>query len=448
MNHNDSHSVYVGTDYVWGRPISITDEDRRRHLYIIGRSGTGKSRLMENLFLQDVHAGRGAAFIDPHGTSAKHVLDHIPSFRHRDVVYFRPADLERPMGINILQHVHPDDVQLVAQGIVGTFKSVWRDSWGPRMDRILYNAVAALLEQRTATLLGVLRLLVDNAYRKRIVRNISDPVIRAYWEVEYPEIQKQLKQESISPIQNKVERFLSNFVMRNTFGQKKSAIDFFDLMNSKKIFIANISTGEIGETNCNLAGSLLINQFYLAALRRITLPYVDEIHAFATESFGNIIEETRKFGLSLCPAHQFLEQLDKVDKSLRSAVLTAGTLIVFRVLGEDASALRTEFAPWPAEALTDLDNTMAFIKLLHHGKVREPFQIQTYETPPDIKLRDGQARYVINFSRDNYGTPRAKVEAEISRWMQGMGQNASEATLKRVARTIALKQSTMRKNRG
>ena len=457
MNHNESHPVYFGAHHVWGTPIAITDEDRRRHVYIIGRPGAGKSRLMENLFLQDVFAGGGAAFIDPHGTSAERVLDLIPSYRTRDVVYFRPADLEQPIGMNILQNVHPDHVQLVAQGIVGAFKSVWRDSWGPRMERILYNAVAALLEQRTATLLGVLRLLVDDAYRKHIVPHITDPVIRTFWEVEYPDYQKQFKQEAISPIQNKVERFLSNFVMRNIFGQKKSAIDFFDLMNSRKIFIANLSKGEIGETNCNLAGSLIINQFYLAALKRITLPeeartlfplYVDEIHSFATESFGDIIEETRKFGLSLCPAHQFLDQLDTVDEKLRSAVLTSGTLIAFRVGGEDASVLRKEFAPWPPETLTDLDNTMALIKLLQHGKVREPFVIQTYESPPHITLCDGQARSASNFSRDNYGTPRALVEAEISRWMQGMGRKATHATMSKVARSIAPKKNATRSNRG
>jgi hypothetical protein len=270
-------------------------------------------------------------------------------------------------------------------------------------------------------------------------------------------MQKQFKQEAISPVQNKVGRFLSNFVMRNIFGQKRSAIDFFDLMNSKKIFIANLAKGEIGETNCNLAGSLIITQFYLAALKRITLPeeartlfplYVDEIHSFATASFADIIEETRKFGLSLCPAHQFLDQLNTVDENLRSAVLTSGTLIAFRVGGEDAGVLRKEFAPWPVEALTDLNNTMAFIKLLENGVVREPFVIQTYETPPQIKLRDGQARFGRNFSHDNYGTPRALVEAEIARWMQGMGQKASEATLKRVARTIASKKSGPGRNRG
>jgi hypothetical protein len=457
--NDENQPVYFGTHHVWDEPLpfSITDEDRRRHLYVIGRPGAGKSRLKENLFLQDVYTGRGAGFIDPHGTSAERILDHIPSYRTRDVVYFRPADFEQPIGMNILQDVHADQVQLVAQGIVGAFKSVWRDSWGPRMERILYNAVAALLEQKTSTLLGVLRLLVDDAYRKRIVPGITDPVIRAFWEIEYPEYQKQFKQEAISPIQNKVERFLSNFVMRNIFGQKKSAIDFFDLMNSNKIFIANLSKGEIGEINCNLAGSLILTQFYLAALKRITLPeeartlyplYVDEIHSFATESFGDILAETRKFGLSLCAAHQFLAQLDTVDKSLRSAVLsTSGTLIAFRVGGEDADVLHKEFAPWPAQELTDLDNYIALIKPLHHGVVREPFHIQTYKTPPHIKLHDNRSQSVANFSRDNYGTPRAEVEAEISRWMQGVGQNASETTLKRIERTIAPKKQ-LGKNRG
>jgi hypothetical protein len=463
MNQDESHLVYFGDRFVWGPPgipIAITNEDRRRHLYIIGRPGAGKSRLMENLCLQDIYAGLGAAFIDPHGTSAKRILDHIPSARTRDVVYFRPADLERPIGLNILENVAPDNkdhVHLVTQGVVGAFKSVWRDFWGPRMERILSNAIAALLEQRTATLLGVLRVLVDNAYRERIVVNITDPVIRAFWENEYPEYQKQFKQKAISPIQNKVERFLSSFVMRNIFGQKKSAIDFFDLMNSNKIFIANLSKGEIGDMNCNLAGSLLLTQFYLAALKRITLGeeertlyplYVDEIHSFATESFGDILAETRKFGLSLCAAHQPLDQLDKVDESLRSAVLASGTLIAFRVGGEDADVLRKEFAPWPAQTLVDLDNFVALIKLLRYGKVMEPFQIQMYETPPHIKLQDGRSKSVANFSRDNYGTPRALVEAEIERWMQGLGQKASEATLKRVARTIAPKQKILRKNRG
>jgi Type IV secretion-system coupling protein DNA-binding domain len=181
MNHDEFHSVYVGFDYVWGTPISITDEDRRRHLYIIGLPGAGKSRLMENLFLQDVYAGRGAAFLDPHGTSAERVLNHIPSYRHRDVVYFHPADVERPIGLNIFKGVDKTDQKAIdrwAQGIVGTFKSVWRDSWGPRMERIFYNAVIALLEYPDSTLLGVLRLLVDNAYRKRIAKNLRNPVIR------------------------------------------------------------------------------------------------------------------------------------------------------------------------------------------------------------------------------------------------------------------------------
>ena len=382
--NDESQPVYFGTHQPWDEPLpfSITNEDRRRHLSITGKPGTGKSRLMENLFLQDIYAGRGAGFIDPHGTSAERILDHIPSYRTRDVVYFRPADLELPLGFNIFDTVDLDHVHLVAQGIVGAFKSMFSDSWGPRMERILYNAVAALLEQRTATLLGVLRLLVDDPYRKRVVFNITDPVIRDFWEIEYPTYLKQFKQEAINPIQNKVERFLSNFVMRNIFGQKKSAIDFFDLINTNKIFIANLSSDEIGDMNCNLAGSLIITQFYLAALKRITLPkeertlyplYVDEIHSFATESFGDILAETRKFGLSLCAAHQLFAQLDKVDESLRGAVLASGTLIAFRVGGEDADVLHKEFAPWPAQTLVDLDNYVAFIKPLRYGKVMEPF---------------------------------------------------------------------------
>jgi hypothetical protein len=416
---------------------------------------------MENLFLQDVFAGRGAGFIDPHGTSAERVLDYIPSYRHRDVVYFHPADVERPIGLNILKNVDVNDpmaIDLVAQGIVGVFKSVWRDSWGPRMERILYNAVLALLEYPDSTLLGVLRILVDDVYRKRIAKNLRNPVIQTYWEVEYPGKDKRFTLEAIDPIQNKVERFLASTVMRNIFGQRTCAIDFFDLMNNNKIFIANLASGKIGEINCNLAGSLIIHQFYLAALKRIDIPeeqrtlfplHVDEIHSFATDTFADILAQTRKFGLSFCGANQFLDQLNKVDENLRSAVIgTSGTRIVFRIGGEDAGVLHKEFTPWPTEALTDLNNTKAFIKLLYQGEVREPFEMKTYDTPPSIKLRAGQARFGMDYSRHNYGTPREKIEAEISRWMQGVGQNASEATLKRVARTIAPKKSIPRKNRG
>ena len=224
-------------------------------------------------------------------------------------------------------------------------------------------------------------------------------------------------------------------------------------MNTRKIFIANLSKGEIGEMNCNLTGSLIVTQFYLAALRRITMPeeartlyplYVDEFYSFATASFGDILTEARKFGLSLCAAHQYLDQLEKADKSLRAAVLgTPGTRIAFRVGGEDASVLRKDFAPWPAEELADLDNYTALIKPLFYGEVKEPFKIRTYKTSPSLELHSGQSQSAANFSRFNYGTPRAEVEAEISRWMQGVGRQASEATLKRIARTIA-----PRRNRG
>jgi hypothetical protein len=256
MNRDDQFT-YFGADFLWDRPTAITDTDRRQHMYLIGRTGTGKSTLIENLILQDIYRGLGIAFVDPHGTSAERLLDRIPSFRTRDVVYFRPADLERPLGINLLEEVHPDQAHFVAQGVVGAFKSIWSDSWGPRMDRIFYNAVAALLDRRNSTLLGVLCLLIDDEYRKRIVPDIHDPIIRQFWEIEYPGYGQQLKQEAIAPIQNKVERFLSSAVMRNIFGQKKSTVNFFDLINSNKIFIANLSKGEIGEMNCNLIGSLL-----------------------------------------------------------------------------------------------------------------------------------------------------------------------------------------------
>ena len=424
------NTIFGTHDSGWNNEtIAIEEADRLRHVYIIGRTGTGKSTLLENLILQDIQKGMGCAFFDPHGSSAQTLLERIPKNRTRDVIYFNPKDMEHPFGINLLSDVTPDTQHIVAQGVVSAFQNIWADSWGPRMDRIFYNAVAALLDYGHGTLLGVLRLLIDPTYRKYILSFVQDPIIKQFWEKEFPKYPERLRQEAIAPVQNKIERFLSNALMRNIFGQKKSSINFSQILDRKQIFIADLSKAQIGELNANLIGSLLTTIIQLSAMERIALPkeqrdhfalYIDEFHSFSTQSFHTILSESRKFGLSLCIGHQYLAQLDKNSLGLKSAVLgNAGTLVAFRLSGEDAKELAEEFDPWPSQALADTDNFQAFIKPLISGTVHEPIKIITYP-PIDTQKETGKRRKqsIINYSRDNYGKPRSLVEAKITRWME------------------------------
>lgn len=439
-------------DNGWNKkPLAITEADRLRHVYIIGRTGTGKSTLIENLILQDIYQGTGCAFFDPHGSSAEALLERIPKNRTRDVIYFNPKDLERPFGINLLADVEPDTEHIVAQGVVSAFQNIWADSWGPRMDRIFYNAVSALLDYGHGTLLGVLRLLIDPVYRKYVLSFVKDPIIKQFWQKEYPRYPDRLRQEAIAPVQNKVERFISNALMRNIFGQKKNTLDFDSIINNRKIFIANLSKAEIGELNSNLIGSLLTTVIQLTAMKRIQLPkeerahfafFIDEFHSFSTESFQSILSESRKFGLSFCVGHQFMAQLDKSSKGLKSAILgNAGTLVAFRLGGEDAEELEQEFTPWGREELADTDNFEAFIKPLIGGTVYEPFRIKTYPSisPKTKKTGEIRKKRIINISRDNYGTPRMKVQAKIKRWMENDHPSRPTQKVEKVAREIESK---------
>jgi len=450
-----THETIFGIhDTGWNKtPLSITQADRLRHVYIIGRTGTGKSTLIENLILQDIYQGTGCAFFDPHGSSAEELIKRIPKNRTRDVVYFNPKDLEQPFGINLLADIEPDTEHIVAQGIVSAFQNIWSDSWGPRMDRIFYNAVAALLDYGHGTILGILRLLIDPVYRKHILTYVKDPIIKQFWEKEYPGYPERLRQEAIAPVQNKVERFISNSLMRNIFGQKKNTLNFNDIVNNKKIFIANLSKAEIGELNSNLIGSLLTTLIQLTAMKRIKLPkeerthfalFIDEFHSFSTQSFHSILSESRKFGLSICVGHQFMAQLDKASEGLKSAILgNAGTLVAFRLGGEDAEELKQEFTPWGAQELADTDNFNAFIKPLIDGEVYEPFRIQMYPpiSPKTKEAGENRRKRIINLSRDNYGTPRKKVESKIQSWMENDHPSRPPRKVKKVAEGIQNEQN-------
>lgn len=317
---NDEPRITIGEREGWGglQLFDISVADQRQHLYVIGKTGSGKTTLLRNLILQHIALGHGVGLIDPHGDLAEELLHHIPPHRADHLVYFNPGDIEFPIGLNLLANVAPDDRHLVASGIVSAFKGIWRDSWGPRLEYILYNAVSALLDCRNATLLGVNRMLTDDTFRAKVIRQIKDPFIRAFWAEEYAGYDERFKREAIAPIQNKLGQFLLNPVVRNILGQVKTKVNVPFVMDNQRLFIANLSKGRLGHDKANLLGSLLTTQFQLGAMARTNRPederrdfylFIDEFQNFSTDAFASILAEARKYRLCLTLSHQYIDQL-------------------------------------------------------------------------------------------------------------------------------------------
>ncbi|MCD6429538.1 type IV secretion system DNA-binding domain-containing protein [bacterium] len=404
------------------KKFGIKLDDRRRHIYIIGKTGMGKTALLVNMAVQDINAGRGLAFIDPHGEAAEELLDYIPKERIKDVVYFNPADLEFPIGFNIMEIHDPEGRHLIAAGLMGVFKKIWPDVWSARMEYILNNCILALLEYPGSTLLGINRVLADIDYRRMVVEKVKDPVVKAFWLQEFARYTQRYEVEATAAIQNKVGQFVSNPLIRNIIGQEKSTIDIREMMDKGKIFIVNLSKGKIGEANSTLLGALIITKLYLAAMSRVETPeelrkdfflFVDEFQNFATESFANILSEARKYRLSLVLAHQYIAQM---EEKVRDADFgNVGTLIAFRVGAEDAEYLEKEFAPtFSQEDFVNLPKYNIYIKLMIDGIAGRPFSAQTL--PPFPKPERNYRQEIIEFSRKQYGVPREMVEARIAEW--------------------------------
>jgi energy-coupling factor transporter ATP-binding protein EcfA2 len=421
---NPDTPIVIGKREGWGdaRPFGISAADHCHHVYIIGKTGSGKTTLLRNMLVQHIMQGHGVALIDPHGDLAEELLHHIPPGRADHLVYFNPGDLEFPIGLNLLANVEPDDRHLVASGIVGAFKNIWRDSWGPRLEYILYNAVAALLDCPNTTLLGVNRMLTDDAYRAWVIRQIKDPFIRAFWAEEYASYDPRFQREAIAPIQNKLGQFLLNPVIRNILGQVKTKVSIPFVMDNSRLFIANLSKGQLGADKANLLGSLLSTQFQLAAMARAKRPesdrlpfylYIDEFHNFSTDAFASILAEARKYRLCLTISHQYIDQL---TLPVRQAVFgNVGTLISFRVGYADAEVLQKEFGnAFPPTAIADLERYEAVVKLLENGANREPFRAKMLAP---LENRVDRADKLITRSRERFATPRAVVEEKMNRWM-------------------------------
>ena len=407
------------------RRFGIKTDDRRRHMYIIGKTGMGKTTLLENLVLQDIQNGHGVALVDPHGDFAEKILDFIPPHRVNDVVYCNPADMDYPIGFNVLEAVDERHKHLVAGGLMGVFKKIWPDVWSPRMEYILNNCILALLECPGSTLMGINRLMVDKEFRRRVIAQLKDPVVKAFWMQEYAAWEPRFRNEAIAPIQNKVGQFLSTTIIRNIVAQVRSTFDPREIMDNGKIFIMNLAKGRVGEDASRLLGGMLITKFQLAAMERVDMPererkdfylYVDEFQNFATESFANILSEARKYRLNLIMAHQYIEQLDEI---VQPAVFgNVGTLIFFRVGAADAETVEPELTPqFVIEDLVNLAKYDIYLKLMIDGVASNPFSATTL---PPLSNPTGNRDKVIQVSRERYAIPRAEIEEKVLRW-SGVG---------------------------
>jgi Type IV secretion-system coupling protein DNA-binding domain len=431
---------FRSTDTVFG----IKRKDRRQHMYVLGKSGTGKSVLLSNLIIQNIQNGEGVCVVDPHGELVEEILHSIPDHRVKDVIYFNPADTEFSIGFNVIQVDDPKYKHLVASGLMGIFTKIWANAWSARMEYILNNAILALLDTPNSTLLGIPRLLVDKDYRQMIIGNLKDPVVKAFWVHEYEQWREQFRNEAIAPIQNKVGQFLSTSIIRNVVGQSTSTIDVFKIMNEGKIFLVNVSKGRVGEDNSALLGGMIITKIQLAAMERVRIPenerkdfylYVDEFQNFATDAFANILSEARKYRLNLTIAHQYTAQIENKDGSqVRDAVFgNVGTMIIFRVGADDADFLEKEFEPeFTAQDLVNLPNYNIYLKLMIDGVTSRPFSAITL---PPIKIDPslGVKDKIIESSRTLYAKPRAEIEEQIRQW-SGMIQ-AREGDASKPART-------------
>lgn len=415
------------------RKFGIKTDDRRRHVYIIGKTGMGKTTLLENMILSDIYAGHGCCYVDPHGDTVEKILDYIPSWRINDVVYFNPSDAQYPVGFNILESVHDDQKHLVAAGMMGVFKKIWENVWSARMEYILNNTILALLDNPGSTLLGINRVLSDKDYRKQIVANVKDPIVRQFWVKEFASYQDKFATEAVAPIQNKVGQFLSASIVRNIVAQAQSTINIRKIMDDQQILIINLSKGRIGEDASRLLGGMLITKIQMAAMERVDIPeperndfylYVDEFQNFAVESFASILSEARKYRLNLIMAHQYIEQL---TEEVRDAVFgNVGSMIVFRVGSPDAMFMEDEFAPrFMPQDIINLPKYQVYLKLMIDGVTSQPFSALTL--PPIAHSTDSEEK-VIQQSRERYSIAREKIEEKVVEWSGFGGEiNMEEA---------------------
>lgn len=392
-----------------GAPIVFTREERERHVWLVGKSGSGKSTFLFNLAMSDIMDGGGAAVIDPHGDLATDILNAIPRSRINDVCYLDAGETEYPVGFNPAANITPERRALAAAGIVSAFKHIWSDSWGPRLEHFLYHGVSALISRSHATLIDLARLYTDDRFRERIVSHVTDPETLRFWKEELPSYSRSLLSEAVAPILNKVGQIAASPNLRLILGQVAPRLDLSFTMNDRRILIANLARGTIGEQAANLLGSLLISHLQLIAMERGSLPpsqrvpfsaSIDEFQTFSSDAFASLMSEARKFSLHFALANQYCDQL---SSAVRSAVIgNAGTLVVFRVGSSDAELLAPEFSPLEAAALTDQE---PFTAWLRRGLGHRRIYVQDKLYPPR-----GSSEAIREQSRQRFGRRRGTLE--------------------------------------
>jgi hypothetical protein len=409
---------FRGRNEVFG----IRTDDRRRHVAIIGKTGMGKTTLLRQLIVSDMQQGRGLALVDPHGDLADTILEHVPKHRTNETIAFDAGDRAFPLAFNPLACSHPDQRPLVASGIVSALKKLYGESWGPRLEHILRNAVLALLEVPDSSLLSLQRLLADARYRRAVAARLADPVVRTFWQQEFSGWKPQYQAEAIAPVQNKLGHFLSQPILRAIVGQARSALDLRQVLDEGRILIVNLSKGRIGEDGTTLLGSLLVTSIQLAAMSRADLAeqarrdfflYVDEFQNFATDSFATILSEARKYRLSLTLANQYLAQME--EATLEAVFGNVGSLLVFQVGARDAEALAEQLGgDATPQDLMALPRYRAYARLLVDGMPSRPFSLETLP-PPVYDERRSRAAIVRRTSRHRYARPVSEVHAEIDK---------------------------------
>lgn len=405
--------------------VELESRDRRHHVYVIGQTGTGKSTLIKNMAIEDIRNGCGLAVIDPHGDLVEDILNFVPKSRANQVFYFDPSDTERPPGFNILEATHERERQFVASSLVSVFRYLWRDSWGPRTEYLLYNAALAVMDTPGSTLLGVYRILIDSEYRERIISNVKDPMVKMFWADVFGNYDAHFASEVVSPIQNKVGQLLTGSHLRNIIGQPQSTFNLRRIMDNRQVLLVNLAKGKIGEDRANLLGSLLVTKLYLTALERQGTPeakredfylYVDEFQSFSTDAFPSILSESRKYRLNLILAHQYLDQLPEGVR--RSVFGNVGTWVLFRVGAADAELLEREFLPYfDLESMRSQKNYEIIFKTLRNGVVSQPDF--AYTMPPQQGSGGGAKKEaLISDSRQRFGSQKKWVESKIKKWFE------------------------------
>lgn len=408
--------------------FGIKTDDRRRHVYIIGKTGMGKSVLLQNMVQSDIQAGRGVAVIDPHGDLIDAILQWVPKKRVNDVVLFDPADREYPLSFNVLECGNPEQRADVVSGLMSVFTKLWPDVWSGRMEHILRNTLFALVEAGGTSMLGIPRMFSDALYRARVMERVTDPLVKSFWEVEYPSWSEKYQTEATAAIINKIGQLLSIPLIRNIVGQTRSRLDLRHAMDTGKIILVNLSKGKIGEDTSAFIGTMLVTKFQLDAMSRADVPeeerrdfflYVDEFQNFATPAFATILSEARKYRLSLTMANQYVTQLllGERDTKLRDAVFgNVGTLVSFQVGSDDAEvlSLQLEEKVTPKDLLS-LPKYHVYLRLMVDGITSEPFSVHTLP-PPTIAKNAARVDLIRALSRERYAEERAGVEEKILRW--------------------------------